>query len=239
MSFNVLVGGWPTDRVLDAIGDASPDLLCLQELTPGFAGAFSRSFADAYPYRHFQPGPMAGGIGIASRYPLSNRKTLSLGMPYLPALAADAELGSGTVHVACLHLMPPFARYGAPAGSAELYRRNKAVRIEQVRLLLEHLDSVDEPTIILGDMNEWPGQAAMAALAEAGFEDACLQPDSRCGPTWPADVVYWPTALRIDHILGRGVAFSGAAVLDAGGSDHYPVAARFRLAPRAPQATAR
>jgi len=230
MSFNILVGGWPTDRVLAAISDASPDLLCLQELTPGFADAFSHKFADDYPYRYFLPAEMAGGIGIASRYPLSNRKILPLGIPFMPALVADAEFQWSTAHIACLHLVPPLAQFGEPASSAQLYQRNNEIRLKQVSLLLEHLNNIATPVLVLGDINEWQGQSALAALADAGFEDACLQPHSRCGPTWPAAVIYWPAAVQIDHILGRGIEFRQTAVLEADGSDHYPVATRFRPA---------
>lgn len=35
-----------------------------------------------------------------------------------------------------------------------------------------------------------------------------------------------PALFQIDHILGRGVRFTDVAVLEAGGSDHFPVAAR-------------
>jgi endonuclease/exonuclease/phosphatase (EEP) superfamily protein YafD len=37
--------------------------------------------------------------------------------------------------------------------------------------------------------------------------------------------------VEIDHILGRGLTFAEAEVLYEGGSDHYPVQARFDFAP--------
>jgi endonuclease/exonuclease/phosphatase (EEP) superfamily protein YafD len=43
--------------------------------------------------------------------------------------------------------------------------------------------------------------------------------------------------VEIDHILGRGLTFAKAEVLYEGGSDHYPVQARFDFAPP-PQAAA-
>ncbi len=36
-----------------------------------------------------------------------------------------------------------------------------------------------------------------------------------------------PAVVQIDHILGRGLTFSGAKVVRSGGSDHYPVRAFF------------
>jgi endonuclease/exonuclease/phosphatase (EEP) superfamily protein YafD len=44
---------------------------------------------------------------------------------------------------------------------------------------------------------------------------------------------------EIDHILGRGLTFAEAQVLNEGGSDHSPVRACFDFAPppKAPSAT--
>ena len=90
-------------------------------------------------------------------------------------------------------------------------------------------DQIPLPAIVLGDMNEWDGQAALTILAEAGFRNACHAKASRCGPTWPGRAVPVPAVVRIDHILGRGVEFRQAVILNSGGSDHYPVAARFAV----------
>jgi endonuclease/exonuclease/phosphatase (EEP) superfamily protein YafD len=229
MSFNVLVGGRPPDVVLDAIAEASPDLVCLQEITSEFAGRFEQRFADIYPHRIFAPDPYIQGIGIASRYPLADTRLLELDVPYLPALAATMRPDTRAVHVACVHFVTPFARHGPKADLADRYRRHKTMRMGQARALLQHIDSMDMPAIVLGDMNEWDGQAALTILAEAGFRNACHAEGSRCAATWPGGVVPIPAVIRIDHILGRGVEFRQAAILNSGGSDHYPVAARFAV----------
>lgn len=226
MSFNVLLGGAPSADVLDAIEAARPDILCLQELTPELAGLFKARLGKRYPHRYFKPGRMTQGVGIASRHPLGNGKLLTLGLSYLPAVSATARTDSGPIRVACIHLMPPFARFKKSVNIWKRYFRNQAIRLGQVAELLKHLDSLNMPAVIMGDMNDWPGQAAVTALAKAGFRDACHSPRSRCGPTWPGHTLSWPAIIRIDQILGRGVRFASSAVLEAGGSDHYPVAAR-------------
>ncbi len=229
MSFNVLVGGRPADVVLDAIAEASPDLVCLQEITQEFAGRFEQRFAETYPHRIFAPDPYIQGIGIASRVPLADTSLLELDAPYLPALAATMHPSTGPVQVACVHFVTPFARHGPKAGLADRYRRHKTMRMGQARALLRHIDSVDMPAIVLGDMNEWEGQAALTILSEAGFRNACHVQGSRCGATFPGGAIPAPAVFRIDHILGRGVEFRQAVVLNSGGSDHYPVAARFAV----------
>lgn len=229
LSFNVLTGGTPAEDALAAIDAASPDIVCLQELTPKLAEAFVRRLGSTYPHRIFEPRAHTQGIGIASRRPLSRTEILTLGLPYLPVAAASVKLAGGQIRIACVHFIPPHSGFGQADDLFQLYEDNKAIRVGQARRVLEHLEDVGGPAIVLGDFNEWPGQAALEALHEAGFTDACHGRRSRCGPTFPGHVVPLPALFRVDHILGRGVAFSGAAVLEAGGSDHYPVAARIHL----------
>ncbi len=234
MSFNVLLGGRPAGDVLDAIAAASADLVCLQEMTPDFADLFEARFASVYPHRVLVPGPGVHGIGLAGRFPLTDARLLTLGLPYLPAVASTMQTAAGPVRVACVHLVPPLARFGGYDSMTDRYYLNRSIRMDQARALLQHIDSAAMPAIVVGDMNEWEGQAALAILAEAGFRNACGVPGSRCAATWPGDVGYGLAIARVDHILGRGVEFRRAAVLNAGGSDHYPVVARFALMPGAP-----
>lgn len=239
MSFNVLRGGRPTSETLDAIAQAHPDVVCLQELTMPFAAAFERRFGKTYPHRLFDPGRTVGGIGIASRTPLADEMILELGLPTLPAAVATLDQGSARVRIACIHLMPPHAGFGQGGDLVARYRRNKALRLRQAQRLVDALDRDALPAVILGDMNEWQGQGALAYLAGAGFADACSSINARCGATWPGAVIPLPAVFRIDHILGRGIAFSDAAVLQAGGSDHFPVAARIAATPKQQMKVAR
>jgi len=144
--------------------------------------------------------PGEQGVGIASRHKLSGGKVLTLGLTYLPAVSATVQMQAGPIRVACVHLMPPLARFTKSVNIWDRYWRIQAIRVGQAEHLARHLDGYDMPAIVLGDMNEWPGQT-----------------------------LYWPATFRVDHILGRGIKFTDAAVLEAGGSDHYPVAARFRV----------
>lgn len=226
MTFNVLLGGKPAGPALDAMEAAAADVVCLQEMTPQLADAFKARLGKRYPHRYFKPGRMTQGVGIASRYPLSDGEVLKLGLNFLPAVAATVRTKSGAVRVACVHLMPAFARFRKSVGIWSRYWRNEGIRVNQARLLLNHLKPARRPTIILGDMNEMPRAAAMSVLAAAGFTDACHGSRPRCGPTWPGRFIPFPATFRVDHILGRGVTFADAAVLEAGGSDHYPVVAR-------------
>jgi len=231
MTFNILKGGRPASDALDAIAAARPDIVCLQEMTAELAAEFETRLGARYPYRLFRPNPNAQGIGIASRYPLAGGKTDMLGLRFLPSLAVTVRAPSMAVRAVCVHLIPPQAGFRNSDDLWATYQRNKALRLRQVANLLKLFDGPDRPAVIIGDLNEWPGQAAVAELVEAGFEDSCDAAGSRCGATWPGRLLPLPATFRIDYILGRGVTFTDAATLDAGGSDHYPVAAHFAIRP--------
>lgn len=66
----------------------------------------------------------------------------------------------------------------------------------------------------------------MSEGRQAGFNDSCGSGPNYCGPIWSGRKIDWLATFRADYILGRDVRFADSAVLEAGGSDHYPVAAR-------------
>lgn len=226
MSFNVLKGGQPVSDAIDAVAAADPDLVCLQEMTDELAAEFVARLGARYPHRLLEPHPDAQGIGIASRYELADRKVDMLGLRFLPSLAVTVRTPTLEARVACVHLVPPQAGFAHSDDWWATIQANKTLRLGQIGELLKQMDGHDMPTVIMGDMNEWPGQAAVAKLAKAGFRDSCYVPGERCGPTWPGLTLPWPATFRIDYILGRDVRFADSAVLQAGGSDHYPVVAR-------------
>lgn len=226
MTFNIGLGGRPPAAVLDGIEAANPDIVCIQEMTHALAVEFEKRFSALYPYRLLSPGSSVHGIGIASKFPLSNEAIIREGMSHLPAASASVALGDGLVRIACVHLIPPHARPKEGETLWQRYVRNKGIRIIQAGIVVDSFEKAGGPAIILGDMNEWSGQAALSLFTDAGFADACESLPNRCGASWPGEVMAIPALFQIDHILGRGVRFTDAAVLEAGGSDHFPVAAR-------------
>lgn len=224
MTFNISMGGKPATKALAAIEEASPDIVCIQELTGPLATAFRTRLAAEYPYRLFQPGSSVHGIGIASRLPIVDRRIVREGMAHLPAAIAKIELPSGALRVACVHLMPPHGRIAGWSDVWDGWFRNRETRMNQTWNVLAEIGQED-PAIVLGDMNEFPGQAALGLMVDAGFADSCSISVARCGLTWPGPQLFPPAFFRIDHIMGRGIRVADSAVLDAGGSDHYPVVA--------------
>ncbi len=229
MTYNVLYEAPAADvaRSLDVIAREKPDVVCLRELTPTFARAFRARLGRDYPHAVLAPRQGTWGVGIASRYPLSRSERFPERPHRLPALEADVRLGGRTLKVVCVHLMAPGARDGRTGDLLTQMEKNARLREQQARGLVERSAREQGPVLLLGDMNEGRQEAAMKHFAAAGFVHACDGPDAACGNTWPGATTALPAVVQIDHLLGRGLVFSGARVLREGGSDHFPVSARF------------
>ncbi|WP_241759329.1 endonuclease/exonuclease/phosphatase family protein [Pyxidicoccus parkwayensis] len=233
MTFNVLYSASFEDveKSVDAIEAAKPDVLCLRELTPRFASAFERRLGKEYSQRRLESRQGTWGVGIATRHKLLRTEVFPERPHRLPAMEADVLVDGHRLKVVCVHLMAPGARHKKDEGLLESLPKNAALRDKQGRALMDRYAKVKLPLLLLGDMNETRGGDAMKAFAAAGFTHACDGPDADCGPTWPVTPGGLLAFTEIDHVLARGLTLSGAQVLQVGGSDHYPVEARFDFAP--------
>jgi endonuclease/exonuclease/phosphatase (EEP) superfamily protein YafD len=226
MAYNVDFDAKEPARSLDLIEREDPDLVCLTEVTPAFAKEFKQKFANRYSYVRFAPARGTWGLGLASRFPLTDARTFAQRPHRMPAMEARVAIRGRALHVGCVHLFPPGAKRTAGDGLVETMRKNAALRVEQARALVQRFARRD-PVLLLGDLNEGPRGDAVRVLGEAGYARACEGPDARCGATFPGDSSKLPAIFEIDHLLGRGLTFQGAHVLRGGGSDHLAVAAAF------------
>ncbi|MCA2977331.1 MAG: hypothetical protein INH37_03520, partial [Myxococcaceae bacterium] len=67
------------------------------------------------------------------------------------------------------------------------------------------------------------------------FSRGCDLAGSACTATFPGPANPWPAVFEIDHVFARGLTFSNAHTVRAGGSDHFPVSATFSGASPAPR----
>jgi endonuclease/exonuclease/phosphatase (EEP) superfamily protein YafD len=225
MAYNVLGKGADDSRSLAAVAREGADVLCLTELTPRFVARFAAAFPADYPHRKFAPLAGALGVGVASRYPLTELKVYPIGPTRRPAMEVTVQRAGQRLQVICVHLMPPSVKVPTHGLGFEVRSWNEPIRRAEGADLLSHLRDKKRATVVVGDFNENTEGPAMQALLGVGFTAACAAP---CGATFPGPALPWPSLFTIDHILGRGVAFTGARTVRDGGSDHYPVIARLR-----------
>jgi endonuclease/exonuclease/phosphatase (EEP) superfamily protein YafD len=230
MAYNVLFDSTKVEESIDSIEKELPDILCLTELTSGFTQSFVKRLGEKYPHRLFEPRSGTWGVGIASRHPLRNAQSFPQKPHRMPAMEAEVLLNGRPIKVSCVHLMPPGAQHKKADDLLTSMEKNAKLRASQGAALVERYSRERMPVLLLGDMNEQRQGSALKAFTEAGFLHSCDGPGASCGPTWPRMGLSFLGA-EIDHILGRGLTFAQAKVLNEGGSDHSPVRAWLDFAP--------
>lgn len=232
VAYNVLYQGGDDAKTVAAIAQLDADVVCLTELTPRFARAFDAVLAPKYPHRAFHPRDGTWGVGIASKHPVVAQRSFPQAPHRMPAVEADVRVDGVLVRVACVHLFPPGAKQDKKDDLPTTMAKNDALRVQQAQGLVKRYANVTGPLVVLGDYNEGRDGDAIGVLTGAGrLAHACDTERARCGATWPGPSSPWPAVVEIDHILARGGQLSDARVVRAGGSDHFPVAARFAPAP--------
>jgi endonuclease/exonuclease/phosphatase (EEP) superfamily protein YafD len=128
------------------------------------------------------------------------------------------DAGAGRIRLLALHTRWPLTPALARARDSALQRAGQLARTS------------DLPVVLLGDLNLTPDSPVFGRLVEqAGLVD--VMQGRGWQPTWLAG--FWPSALRIDHILvTRGLCPDQAAVGPSIGSDHRPLVARLLVRQR-------
>ncbi len=194
-----------TARELAASG---ADVLALQEVPPAARPVYEAELAKTYPYR-----TVRGTVGLWSRLPLSDTRTVDIAMYPSRALRTTVATGRGplAVYVAHLGSVRVNPRAGLSTG-----QRDAGARALAGAVAAEPAERV----VVLGDLNGTMDDRAFDGLA-GQLRSVQEAAGNGFGFTWPAG---FPVA-RIDQILVRGVEPRSARVLPATDSDHLPVAA--------------
>lgn len=244
------------DVALAYLREASPDVICLQEIKSVDEGFPAEAFADLgyNVVTHGQKG--FNGVAILAKYPLEDvRRGLPGDDADVQARWLEATVASGdtAIRVACLYLPN-----GNPLGTEKFgYKLGWMQRLEaRVRVLLDS----EMLCVFAGDYNVIP-EPVDAKRPQAWVNDALFQPESRgayrallnlgltdalrAAQPQPGIFTFWDyqagafqkdDGIRIDHLL---LSPEAADRLQASGtdkhvrawdkpSDHIPVWAELR-----------
>lgn len=228
-TYNVEVGDEGRSATIDAVGSGNPDLVCLQETSPAFEAVLRERYADQYPYQlynHNKPDFGAGGLAVLSRFPVTDSGWHASPQGWHPGWHLLVETPAGTMQVMNLHLRGVLNGDGNAASS---YLSVGDDHLAEISFFVSIVEP-ELPTLIMGDFNEEPGDAALEYLEDRGFRNAL--PLYRPGQfTWRYPSVANQLSKTFDHILfDDSFAPLDAWVLDEGDSDHIPVLAHLEAA---------
>ena len=196
------------------------DLVVLTEVTPPALAAIRQhgglGAGTSLPHLAGHAVPGAAGVVVASRFPLSVERTLSItNSGYLLKVQAPEPFEVVAVHTA------------QPAIDIDAWRRDQETVVRQEAAL-------GGPRLVIGDFNATLDHPPLRDLLAHGLSDAARQANSGWQPTWPsperasAQGVPTPFGLfAIDHVLisshFSSVSTSTDVVRD---TDHLALVAR-------------
>jgi endonuclease/exonuclease/phosphatase (EEP) superfamily protein YafD len=187
LAANVHHGGADPAGVMRLVDELRPDVLTVEEYTPGFGRRMAAAgLGKRLPYHVVAPGHSADGTAIYSRLPL--RPLPIVGDFRFKMSRAEATLpGGGKVRIVAVHPIPP--RYSAWVGEWE----------EVLASLPSGGHGV--PWLLAGDFNGTFDQAPFRELVGRGYRDAGVAAGKGLDATFPATGGLLPPPITIDHIL--------------------------------------
>ncbi len=211
---NVKYGGGDQVQLMELLRRERVDVLALQENTHASDRALrAAGLRQQFPVLRSEPDAdgRAGGLAIASRWPISVR----------PPAADDHRSLGGVLRlpdgvrlaVRSVHPPPPFSTQNLDCWTR--CTRAFASTLQQAPL-----------SILAGDFNATLDHRPLRGLLSAGYRDAADQVGAGLRPTWHRGRV----RLIIDHVLvSPGIAVRSVTVHRLRGSDHDVVIARLTL----------
>ncbi len=191
------------------------DVITVAELTPEAIERFDRAgLGDIFAYSQLIPAPGAGGIGIYSRYPLTEvtaQRHRSAKIPGVRIKVPGVELSP---IVASVHVKSPVS---GDTDTVEEWRSGMAAAKAQFDDFAR--EAGPAAVIIGGDFNSTPDIRQFRDLLTNGYRDAVEQLGAGFAPTFRADTAA-PPLITIDHILTRNAAATSIKTVTVDGSDH-------------------
>ncbi len=214
LSANVYLGAASPAALVTLVDRYRPDLLSVQELTPGFARGLRRAgIGRRLPQAVLMAQPKGHGGGLYARHrltPLPHQTRFLFRMPRAAIVLPDGR----RLRIVAVHPQPP------------------NMSVERWREALESLPApgAGVPWVLVGDFNATFDQAEFRDLVDGGYRDAGNATGKGLEPTWPGPDEFPWGLITIDHVLAdRRLGVAEYGVDDLPGSDHRAIHARLVL----------
>jgi endonuclease/exonuclease/phosphatase (EEP) superfamily protein YafD len=229
-TFNQLYSNSDVEGTLAVLLRQDADIIALQELSYPVQQALDE-LEQRYPYRVLQPHHLPGGLGIVSRYPITQVESLE----GIRALRAIVQVDGQPITLINVHPSPPngLALVRLPFTQLHLPTYDPSRRNEQLAHLLPIIPTIEGPLIVAGDLNtadrEQMYQRFAALLHDAHSETAWGPGYTYSNHGWVLGHTYAPLLprVRLDYIWSSGglVPVAAHTSCEVAASDHCMVVA--------------
>lgn len=212
---NLKFGMGDACEVVALARDREIELMSLVEVTDEAIANLQRCGMDrVLPYYFAEPGRMASGSTLWSRYPLT-QKSLVPGTLFA-SLSAKVVLPSGPITWVSAHPVAP--------GLFDHQQWD-----EDNAALVTHLEQLRGPVIVSGDFNATRDQPLVLELERAGYTDAATAAGAGLARTFPVGEPPTTPFVGIDHVMTRDFDLqpANATTYTISGSDHRALVVDF------------
>lgn len=231
LTYNVNWGMPRPDLAAEIIRNSGAEIVCLQETTPEWEGHLRAALSREYPFMVFREsqGRMGGGLGFLSKAPQSQVAYIPSDTGWFDGWINEFKSPVGPVQVLNVHLHPPVGKRGGWNLGGYLFTGKDRLK-EMQRFYPLH--NPGSPMLVVGDFNDTQNCAAIKWLKQQGMSNALPQFNQH-SDTWEWQWGLIKLHRRMDHVLySPELNCCSAEVIHAGASDHFPVAATFKLSAR-------
>lgn len=208
-----------------AAAERTADVVVIQELTQEAAdGLIAAGLENTFGHRIFDPEPMAGGLGIWSRFPLTDSAhVLGYSMVMLRSRIHVPDVAVPPVLVG-VHFAAPWPQ------PIESWRNDMAKFPTMLRELAD--EAGPGAVIVAGDFNATHDMLPFRELLATGYRDAAEQAGGGLVRTFPVGPRRVP-AVGIDHVLLRNADATAVRTELVPEADHMALVADIAVPPGA------
>jgi len=194
--------------LIDNVKKEQPDVLVLQEFTPQWSENISE-LVTLYPYRMHELREGSFGMGLFSKYPLTDSLVFDEKNFGIVSFQTKLEFKKNKINIFAIHPPPPT--------NGLLY----SLRDKEFKLLKERLTLAKGSKIVIGDFNSsmW-SPSYKKLIASSGMRN--VRKGFGLLPSWPTNLPIG--RIPIDHCLVSEELLVKNIQLGLDiGSDHYPI----------------
>lgn len=214
ISLNVYTANRDKAAVLAYLRDRQPDLIVVMEVDDRWEQALEQ-LKDLYPHRFIESRLDNFGIGLLSRWPLTEPRIVKLASTNLPNIVTTIQRDAHSFKLIATHPLPPI-------GANYTNERNA-----QLHALAELIQTSQLPCLVAGDFNATPFSSAYRDfVATSHLRDSALGRGIQ--GSWNAKSPL--IRIAIDHVfVPRKATVLRRVVGPNVGSDHFPIEATIAM----------
>lgn len=230
MTYNIFFQNQDKGHAINKVEEYQPDILAVQELTPRWELELEKSIRDKYPFHKTIPLNGTHGLGIYSKFKISEHQVLRNddGRPF--AQIIQLIVHGKSVQLINLHLASPAIAVENPDRFMTLLLANYKMRegqLKQIELATKGNKNFDVQ-LLMGDLNTTRYEPLYRKLTYS-WVDLYTQVGDWPGVNFPNNTES-PSFLTLDYIFLRGTGeMSEAVVVDGGSSDHKAIAGIIKI----------